>query len=282
MTRRHKRLFKHDDTHLAKIPVAKKHLGQHFLTSTSALTEMIRAAQIDKKDIIVEIGPGTGVLTKKILETGASVIAIEKDVELIPLLSTTFAHEIKSQQLKLITGDIRTASAAAQVGKKPYKIVANIPYYITGEIIRDAFEAHHQPTSITLLVQKEVAERIARSKKESILSLSVRIYGDPQYIKTVPRGSFNPPPNVDSAIIHIAAISRERLHGLEEATFFNVIKCAFKARRKMLTSNLRALYDDALIQNTLLSLNINSKVRAEDIAFSTWVPLVKLLGRPNK
>ena len=238
---------------------------------------MVRAAEVTNQDTVVEIGPGTGVLTQKLLDTGAHVIAIEKDADLIPLLTTLFTQEISEKRFELIHGDIRTFSAESQAHGAPYKVVANIPYYITGEIIRDAFEAKHQPLSITLLVQKEVAERIARSKKESILSLSVKVYGEPRYIKTVPRGAFSPPPNVDSAIIHISSISRQRFDSVNEQHFFSVVKCAFKARRKMLAGNLRSLFTDETIQASLDIVGISRTARAEDIPLNQWVQLVKAL-----
>ena len=197
---------------------AKKSLGQHFLKSQKAIETMVKTSGAQTGDLVLEIGPGMGVLTEALLQAGASVVAVEKDDLLIPVLEEKFEKEIKSGQLKLIHDDILNFD----VSKVPfggselprgtldtYKLVANIPYYITGQIIRIFLEAENQPESMTLLVQKEVAERIvARDEKESLLSLSVKAYGTPKYVEKVPRGAFAPAPNVDSAIIHISNISK--------------------------------------------------------------------------
>jgi 16S rRNA (adenine1518-N6/adenine1519-N6)-dimethyltransferase len=162
----------------------KKSLGQHFLNSPHALTAMVAAGNIVNSDTVIEIGPGEGVLTKELLTTGAHVIAIEADSRLIPILSETFAEEIKKKQLTLIHTDVRNYNYATQAPKN-YKVVANIPYYITGEIIRDLLSSKNKPSSITILIQKEVAERITTRKesKESVLSISIKAYGEPKYIK---------------------------------------------------------------------------------------------------
>ena len=198
---------------------AKKHLGQHFLTSEKALRQMVAAGNVTAGDTVLEIGPGKGALTKYLLMAGCVVIAVEMDIDMLAILEQEFADEIATKKLILVHGDILdTAIQNMFVSHLPrttsetnYKLVANIPYYITGEIMRTFLQTAAdlpQPKSMTLLVQKEVAERVARSEKESILSLSVKVYGEPKYISTVPAGAFSPPPKVDSAILHIAHISK--------------------------------------------------------------------------
>ena len=175
---------------------AKKSLGQHFLKSERALSSIIESAKISPGETILEIGPGLGVLTEKLLDAGAKVIAVEKDDSLFVFLKEKFGEKIN-----LIHEDILDFDSN-DLGK--YKIVANIPYNITGAILEKFLSADNQPESMVLLVQKEVAERIvARNNKESILSISVKAYGDPKYIEKVLAGSFVPAPNVDSAIILI-------------------------------------------------------------------------------
>ncbi len=146
-----------------------------------------------------------------------SIVAIETDDALAPQLMETFAGEIASGRLELIHGDVRAFDPSSIVGE--YHLVANIPYYLTGEIIRSFLTAAHKPVSVTVLVQKEVAERIARSKKESLLSLAVKVFGDPEYCFTVPRGAFRPAPTVDSAVLAIRHIDPELTRFVDAGAF---------------------------------------------------------------
>ncbi len=191
---------------------AKKSLGQNFLKSEKALGDIVRAGGLSLGDVVLEIGPGKGALTEKILETGAKVIAVEKDQELIPVLEEKFAEYVTKGSLVLVHEDVLEFNPLSYKLKAgSFKLIGNIPYYITGAIIRKFLESDPQPTSMTLLVQKEVAERIvARDGKESILSISVKAYGTPHYIDKVPKRYFTPEPKVDSAIIHIDNISKDR------------------------------------------------------------------------
>ena len=182
---------------------AKKNLGQNFLTRDHYAIIMAEKAMVGQKDTVLEIGPGKGILTAILLKKAGHVIAVEKDPELVVFLKERFANEIKKQKLTLVSGDIFTY----HLPPITYKLIANIPYYITGEIIRHFLSNDKQPQSLTLMVQKEVAERIvARNKKESLLSLSVKAYGEPEIVARVSAGNFFPKPKVDSAIIHIAGI----------------------------------------------------------------------------
>ena len=166
----------------------KKSLGQNFLTSIPARIAIIEAGNLAASDTVLEIGPGKGFLTKGLLESGASIIALEKDSELLPVLKETFLNH---KNLTLIEGDALTYEPPS----KPYKLIANIPYYITGAILERYLSHTHQPSHMVVLVQKEVAERVcARDGKESILSLSVKAYGEPKLVYKVSRGSFNPAP----------------------------------------------------------------------------------------
>lgn len=258
---------------------AKKSLGQHFLTSTAAVHHMVTASGAHKGDTVLEIGPGKGVLTKALLETGAQVIVIEKDDRMIPLLSETFAKELESGQLTLIHEDILDTNISLVTKDKPYKVIANIPYYITGEILRLFLEHTDQPESMTLLVQKEVAERmVARDHKESILSLSVKAFGTPSLVAVVKRGSFFPIPNVDSAIIHIADISKKILNGVSPIHFFTLIKAGFAHKRKILISNLSELYTKDTLSRAFTKLSLLENVRGEDMDISTWINLASTLN----
>ena len=258
--------------HLGKKRGAR--LGQHLLTNSGIAFAVAAAAGIQKGDAVLEIGPGTGMLTRELLALGAQVTAVEKDPPMITALHDTFANELQSGALTLIEGDEREYTPDKIFPKGTYKVAANIPYYITGELIRECLTAKNQPASAALLVQKEVAERIAREKKESILSLSVRVYGTPKYVKTVGKGSFNPPPAVDSAILAITHISRKKLEGISEKRFFEIIKAGFAQKRKTLGSNLKKVFGVRVL-SVLNELSISEKIRAEDIALAQWLELAK-------
>jgi 16S rRNA (adenine1518-N6/adenine1519-N6)-dimethyltransferase len=239
---------------------------------------MIPAAHIDLETTVLEIGPGEGVLTRELLAHAKQVIAIEKDSALVLQLRETFANEIANKKLTLIEDDFRNIDLAHLI-EGEYVVSANIPYYITGEIIRTLLTASKQPKHIALLIQKEVATRIvARDKKESILSLSVKAYGTPRVVKTVPRGSFSPPPSVDSAIIAIENISRDFFVGIDEDRFFEIIKTAFASKRKMLAGNLKTIVGADEIAAACASCGIAANARAEDVPLPKWGCLVKGLG----
>src|SRR3989338_4393315 len=184
----------------------KKSLGQHFLHAKPYLNAVADAAHIKEGETVLEIGPGEGSLTSVLLERGAKVVAVEKDRRLVPLLREKFKH-FDISRFEVIEGDALEFDIA-KLKIENFKLVGNIPYYITGALFKKFLTAPHQPSTLVFLIQKEVAERIARSKKESILSLSIKAYGTQKYIKTVPAGAFSPPPKVGSAILAVENISR--------------------------------------------------------------------------
>ncbi len=257
---------------------AKKSLGQNFLMHARIAERIALVSGVNKDSVVLEIGPGTGMLTRELLKLAGKVIAVEADRELFEKLQADFINEIKSGRLELIHADIRKWPTLG-VGQKKYKVVANIPYYLTGEIFRMFLEAEHQPSSMTLLVQKEVADRIvardgkpysakATKGKESILSLSVKAYGTPKREFLVPRGAFVPAPNVDSAVLTIRDISRKNFSTKkEEELFFKLIHAGFAHKRKFVRKNL--------LEAQLPIGDIPEKARAEDLGFSDWLALAK-------
>lgn len=237
-------------------------LGQHLLRNPAISAKVADAAGVGQGTRVLEVGPGKGALTAELLARGARVIAVEKDPRMVEILRAEFTDALSSRALTLVSGDMRDHTPDSLMDDGPYVVAANIPYYITGELIRTFLTAAHQPRAVALLVQKEVAERIARSAKESILSLSVKAYGMPKYVATVKRGNFSPPPRVDSAILAITDISRDRFTAVSEERFFRVIKAGFAQKRKTLAGNLeRALGD---------SLGVPPHIRAEDVPLSAW------------
>jgi 16S rRNA (adenine1518-N6/adenine1519-N6)-dimethyltransferase len=258
--------------------IPKKSLGQHFLNSPSALAKIIAAAAIKSGENILEIGPGTGILTNALLEAGARVIAIEKDDRAIGFLQVRFFDQLKTSGLILHRADILEMDRGA-VGLKEgaYAVVANIPYYITGAILESFLEYEPRPSRMVLLVQKEVAERIvARNGKESILSISVKAFGTPRLIAEVPRGAFTPAPNVDSAILAIDNVSAGRFDGDPQKIrhFFDILKSGFAHKRKFALRNLEsALGGQDLALRAWKNAGLNEKIRAESIGLDGWTTL---------
>jgi 16S rRNA (adenine1518-N6/adenine1519-N6)-dimethyltransferase len=258
---------------------AKKSLGQNFLKSKTALLAMIKAGEINSEDLVLEIGPGKGVLTEKILETDAKVMAVEKDDRLIGLLKEKFAKENENGQFTLIHGDILELDLKS-IGLENggYKLIANIPYYITGLIFRKFLSGDIQPKKLVIMVQKEIADRIiARDEKESLLSLSVKAYGRAIKIMKVGKENFSPAPKVDSAILLVDNISKDFFKEIGEEKFFAVIKTGFAHKRKMLIANLKDNFGKNDLLKIFQDLKISEKVRSEDLKLEEWKELIKRL-----
>lgn len=256
-------------------PFAKKGLGQHFLMHRQTSERIVLAADVTESDTVLEIGPGTGVLTRELLARARKVYAVETDHELIPRLQETFAQEIASEKLVLIHIDVRVFDPVV-IGT-PYLLVANIPYYITGEIVRQFLTAAYKPSSMTLLVQKEVAERVARSEKESLLSLSVKAFGTPKYEFTVPKGAFIPAPKVDSAVLSVRDIKAPFETNAQEARFFSILRAGFAHKRKRLMKNLESIAPKNKVRSAFTTANLHEDIRPEDVALSMWKVLAKEL-----
>jgi len=291
---------------------AKKSLGQNFLRDMGILKKIADFAQIDKKDVVIEVGPGEGALTGLLLERAKKVIAIEKDERMVEFLQQKFEREITEDKLQIITGDILKLSKGVfempRSQKTPFdnfKLVGNIPYYITGALFKKVLESENPPKSLTFVVQKEVADRImARNGKESILSISIKTYGTPEYGGTIKAGSFNPKPKVDSAILAVRNISKAnflrgdlgekgflrsdlKLPGPKgqtlgiEQKFFEILKAGFAHKRKLLIKNLakvsKAAFDTLRLEEIFEKCGISEKARAEDLKVEDWLNLTKEL-----
>ena len=283
---------------------AKKSLGQNFLKSEPALKKIIEEGEITPNDIILEIGPGKGALTKKLLKSAGNVIAVEKDKELFLLLKEKFSEEIKNEKLILLNEDILefntsdrmfsdspqkfstenflcpSSTLLPRVHSKTfclplsYKIIANIPYNITGAILKKFLTEKNQPNMMVLMVQNEVAKRIvARDNKESILSISVKAYGIPKIAMKVPARYFSPAPKVDSAIISIKNISKKFFteNKIYENDFWNLIHLGFAHKRKKLSSNLKKFQ---LVLDKNIYEELKNK-RAEDLTLTDWLLLTE-------
>ncbi len=252
---------------------AKKSLGQNFLMHARTAERIAKAAGLAPDATVLEIGPGTGMLTRELLKLAKKVVAVEADQELFEKLQAEFAQEIREGRLELVHADIRNYQKNTAIADTfGYEVVANIPYYLTGEIFRMFLTAPNQPSTMTLLVQKEVAERIARAKKESLFSLSVKAYGEPKYEFTVPRGAFRPAPKVDSAVISIRGISRRHFTDrAEEDCFFELIRAGFAHKRKFVSSNLAGIASE----EALRAAGVSEGARAEDVPLTAWLALAR-------
>lgn len=257
--------------------IPKKSLGQHFLRSEKALKTIVENISTSTK-YIFEIGPGEGVLTEKLLKTGKTVLAIEIDKRSMEILKEKFATHIENKKLFIIERDCLEMDYGEEINNQEYSLVGNIPYYITGAIFRHSVEQKTLPREIIFLIQKEVAQRItAQDKKESILSVSLKVFStDIKILDIVKAGSFVPPPKVDSAILAIKEIQNP-FHSQKHYTeFFKILKAAFAHKRKFTLSNIKnELGEDVKAK---LSSFITEKQRAEDIPLDVWKKIISSIS----
>lgn len=255
-----------------------KFLGQNFLINSSVLEKIINAAELTSNDTIIEVGPGLGVLTQALLSKAKEVIAIEKDQLMITILEKTLAN---NNHLSIVRQD----ALQYQPPKKPYKIVANIPYYLTSALIRKFLESPEQPDTMVLMIQKEVAQRICeKPPRATLLSCAVQFYAQAKIISFVSRESFWPAPNVDSAIIKIDP--HKDIPAVLPEDFFQVVKAGFSHPRKQLVNNLCILkskngvpLNKYMVSEWLSKNGIMPNQRAQTLSIEQWILLTKNL--PN-
>ena len=256
---------------------AKKSLGQNFLNSKTVAQEIVRSAELSNSDTVLEIGPGKGFLTTELLKTGAHVFAIEKDDRLIPLLREKFSEHIQKGTFTLIHDDVTNFDPSTYgLNDHSYKLIANIPYYLTGYIIRTFLETPRKPERMIVMLQKEVADRIvARDHKESNPPIALKAYWTPPIGKKVPARYFTPAPNVDSAVLAIEHISNTHFNNSAlETLFFEIVKTGFAHKRKQLAGNLKEMFGDKTLK-LLEETGIDSRARAEDIPLEKWLACTK-------
>jgi len=256
-----------------------KSLGQNFLIDEMALDSIVLAAEIGPDDCVIEVGPGLGVLTFELAKRAGRVIAIEKDRKMSAYLRREIEKRYGTKSnIEIINDDILRVNIPQlleQRGIKSYKLVANIPYYITSSIIRLFLETEKKPERIVVLIQKEVAERICAGKGDmSILALSVLLYGSPEIVCNVPSTSFYPAPKVDSAVLLVRDIGK-RFPDADYRQVFGLIKMGFSAKRKKLVNNLSAgmKLPKEDVAELLSGIGIGPDVRAEDLSAEDWVRL---------
>ena len=261
----------------------QKELGQIFLKDQDIVQKIIQAAEIEAKDQILEIGPGKGVLTEPLLQTGAKITAVEKDPSLVRFLEKRFGNK---PNLKIIQADIRDLLKNKDYTKykiqdTKYKVIGNIPYYLTSYLFRLLLELDKKPGTIVLMLQKEVAQRIiAQPPQMSLLSVSVQFYAKPEIICYVPKTAFWPKPKIDSAVIKITPINKnENADKALKKNFFKVIKAGFRQPRKLLLNNV---YNGLNIEKDKIKkifeqLGIPINARPQNLSVQNWISLAQKL-----
>ena len=264
---------------------AKKGLGQHFLIEEESLGFITAAAELGPADIVMEIGPGLGVLTRELVRQAGWVFAIELDDKLAAILKETLAAfnnmtVVNRDVLDITPSDLLTEQKVSFPGAitNPYryKVVANLPYYITSPVLRHFLEARIKPKIMVVMVQKEVAEVIvAKPGQMSMLSISVQYYGEPSIISYVPARSFYPVPEVDSAILRVKPYPRPPLAVADERSFFELVRAGFRAARKQLVNSLAQGLGCSKIEalSLLEKTNIEPRRRAETLTLDEWAKL---------
>jgi 16S rRNA (adenine1518-N6/adenine1519-N6)-dimethyltransferase len=247
-----------------------KSLGQNFLLDETALQHVIDAANITSQDVVLEIGPGLGSLTRYLAVIAHTVVAVEVDSDLIPVLNQVVTQY---PNVHVIQGDILSLDPVQLVSQSPYLVVANIPYYITSALIRHLLEASLPPRRLVLTIQQEVAKRICALPGDmSVLALSVQVYGHPEIIAHIPAGAFYPPPKVDSAVIRINLFSSPLIPSDELDVFFKLIKAGFSQKRKTLRNSLAGglRLSPPVVEGLLHNANIDPMRRAETLSLPEW------------
>ena len=251
-----------------------KLMGQNFLINPRVLQKIIETADL-KNDIVLEVGPGLGTLTQELAKKAKKVIAVEKDKQMNEVLKETLKD---FKNVEIIEGDILKIlkQKPSILKSSKYKVVANIPYYLTSPLIRMLLESANPPEEIILMIQKEVAQRItAQPPKMNLLAVSIQFYAQPKTISYVSKASFWPEPKVDSAIIKISNI--EKIKEIDQERFFKIIKAGFSSPRKQLANNLseKLKIDKGEIKSALAKCGLNPQARAESLRIENWEKLLQ-------
>ena len=272
----------------------QKKFGQHFLTDPRILESIAEAAQVTDADTILEIGPGLGHLTRVLARRASRLIAVEIDPALAAKLQEEFALQ---KNVSILQGNFldaapdewiqRHGNQIAGAGNNPapvsmpYKVVANLPYYITSAIMRHLLEAERKPQVIVVMVQREVAQRmVAHPPEMNLLGVSVQFFAQPRIVRTIAAGAFYPPPKVDSAVVRLDVLEQARLNATDAVRFFDIVRAGFGGRRKQLRNSLArglAVSPD-WIQTALLRAQIQPSRRAETLTLAEWMTLYRTLA----
>jgi 16S rRNA (adenine1518-N6/adenine1519-N6)-dimethyltransferase len=258
-------------------------LGQNFLKDKNVVKKIIKSANLTSDDLVVEIGPGKGILTEELAKFAGKVLAVEIDKNLVPSLKNKFKEQ---KNVEIIEGDILKINLKKLIIDyrllvTSYKIIANLPYYITSKIIRLFLESETPPSEMVLMVQKEVAERIvAKPGQMSILAVSVQYYADAEILFYVGKENFDPAPEVNSAVIRITHNSQLDTQNEEyNKKFFKIVRAGFCARRKTLANNLANSFhmDRKVVEEKMKSSRIKNTARAQELSMEDWKNLAEAM-----
>ena len=258
-----------------------KQFGQNFITDQNLLRAIVDDAKITKDDVVVEIGPGAGTLTKEIAKKAKEVYSFEIDNNLAPILNETLQDCPNSTVIFKDFQKVDDEQLIQLLNNREYKVVANLPYYITTPIIMKFIESAYPPKSITVMVQKEVAERLksnAVTSEIGAISLSIALYGDVEMTRVVSRKMFMPEPNVDSAVIRIDM--QNKYDNIDKKPVKKLIKAAFNMRRKTFLNNISNAFNISkdTIKEVLKELNIDENIRGEAVSIDNYIAIAKKLG----
>lgn len=253
-----------------------KQYGQNFLLNEEVVKKMIEAGEINKKDVVVEVGPGFGVLTLPISEKAGKVVTYEIEKKIQPYWEERLKEH---KNLEIIWGNVLYNK---DFNLKKYKVIANLPYQITSQVIRFFLEQENKPERMVIMVQKEVGERIcAKPGDLSVLGLSIQFYGEPEIMAIVSKNNFYPEPKVDSAVVKITL--KKELPEVNEKKFFDFVKAGFINKRKLLTKNLQNYLgkkNKEKIDRTFGKMGFLSNVRAQELSLEEWIKLFKEINLP--
>ncbi len=253
---------------------AKKSLGQHFLVDETVLNTIVEAAELSPEDTVIEVGPGLGILTVELARNSGKVIAVELDANLASLLKRRLGS---LANLRVINADILKVNPSQLLeGKSKYKVVANLPYYITSPVLRYFVEASTKPSLMVMMVQKEVGEAIVAGPGDmSLLAISLQVYSKPRIISYVPSSCFYPQPKVDSVILRLDVLPEPAIQVADMNGFFEVVRCGFSSPRKQLHNSLAhgLGVKPAEVALLLEQANVDPKRRAETLSLEEWAKL---------
>ena len=262
----------------------RKGLGQNFLTDPVALERIVAAADLSSSDLVVEVGAGAGTLTRPLAEQAGRVLALELDDQLVTLLRDELAE---LQNVVIIHGDVLHFSSPELI-HRGYKVVGNLPYYITSAVLRRFLSRMPRPRLMVVTVQREVAERVvAKPDKMNLLAVSVQFYGQPHIVARIPAGAFYPAPKVDSAVVRIDVGERPAVslgEELDEASFFRVVRAGFSQKRKKLRNSLSAgLRSSPLeVSEALEQAGVDPGRRAQTLSLQEWASVTKVLHQQGQ
>ena len=261
-----------------------KALGQNFLVDSAALDRIVAAAELTPDDVVLEVGAGLGALTRRLARGAGRVISVELDQRLMPVLQSVLAD---LDNVTLVQGDILALDPAALIGPSStqYKVVANLPYYITSAVLRHLLEASPRPQRMVLTVQREVADRIvAEPGQMSLLAVSVQFYGQPRRLFRIKPGSFYPSPGVESAVVRIDLHAAPPVRVEEADAFFRVVRAGFAQRRKQLRNGLAAglgLSPEEVVAK-LGEAGVDARRRPQTLSLEEWGRVAQAMGKPGR